>query len=151
MCQSEYSNCPTKNNSGNENNYTNNSNNKRKGNRKQNRIKGIITEKRKEKRVFILGDSILKHVNGCEITKKLDNCKVYVKSFSGGKLKYMEAYAQSTIRTNSDCKVIHVGTNDLSSKKESTEVSSAIVDLALKLKSDTFQILVSHLTTRNDL
>ena len=115
-------------------------------------LKESLQKNGKKKRVFILGDSILKHINGYEITKKLDNCKVYVKSFSGGKIKCMEDYAQSTIRTNSDCKVIHVlSSNDLSSKKESTEVSSAIVDLALKLKSDTFQILVSHLTTLNDL
>ena len=30
----------------------------------------------KGKRVLILGDSILKRVNGYEITKKLDICKV---------------------------------------------------------------------------
>ena len=35
-------------------------------------------------------------------------------------------------------------------KKESAEISSAIVDLALKLKSDTCQVSVSNLTTRND-
>ena len=41
-------------------------------------------------------------------------------------------------------------------KKESAEISSAIVELALKLKSNTFsfsfqcQISVSNLTTRND-
>ena len=45
---------------------------------------------------------------------------------------------------------IHVGTNDLSSKKESAEISSNIVDLALKLKSDTCQVSVSNLTAGND-
>ena len=35
-------------------------------------------------------------------------------------------------------------------KKESPEISSAIVDLALQLKSDTCQVSVSNLTTRND-
>ena len=62
----------------------------------------------------------------------------------------MEDYAQPTIRTNPDHIVTHVRTNDLSLKKESAEISSAIVDLALKLKSDTCQVLVSNLTTRND-
>ena len=37
-----------------------------------------------------------------------------------------------------------------SSKKESPEISSVIVDLALQLKSDTCQVSVSNLTTRND-
>lgn len=35
-------------------------------------------------------------------------------------------------------KIIHVATNDFTSKKESTEISSNIKDLALKLKPDTF-------------
>ena len=89
-------------------------------------------------------------MNDYEITKKLDICKVYVKSFSGAKKKCMEDYAQPTLRTNPDHIVILVGTNDLSSKKESAEISSVIVDLALKLKSDTCQVSVSNLATRND-
>ena len=139
LCQLESSNCPSRNNSGNE---------KETGNKTE--FKESSQKSGMEKRVFILGESILKHVNGYEITKKLDNCKVYVKSFSGAKIKCMEDYAQPAIRTNPDHIVIHVGTNDLSSKKESAEISSAIVYLALKLKSDTCQVSVSKLTTRND-
>ena len=89
-------------------------------------------------------------MNGCEIKKKLDNCKVYMKSFSGEKIKNMEDYAQPTIRTNQGHIVIRVGTKDLSSKKESVENSSAIADLPLKLKSETCQVSVLNLTTRND-
>ena len=62
----------------------------------------------------------------------------------------MEDYVQSTIRTRPDHIVIHVATNNLPSKKDSAEISSDIVGLALKLKSDTCQILVSNLATRND-
>ena len=61
-------------------------------------------------------------------------------------MKCMEDYAQPTIRTNSDGIVTHVGTNDLLSKKESAEISSAIVDLALKLKSSICQVSISNLT-----
>ena len=31
-----------------------------------------------EKRAFIVGDSIIKHINGYEISGKLENCKVFV-------------------------------------------------------------------------
>ena len=62
----------------------------------------------------------------------------------------MEDYAQPTIRTRPDHIVIHVATNNLPSKKDSAEISSDIVGLALKLISDTCQILVSNLATRND-
>ena len=67
----------------------------------------------------------------------------------------MADYAQPAIRTNPDHIVIHVGTNDLSSEEEPPEIPSAIVETeisfpALKLKSDTCQVSVSNLTTRND-
>ena len=62
----------------------------------------------------------------------------------------MEDYVQPTIRTRPDHIVIHVATNNLPLKKDSAEISSDIVGLALKLKSGTCQILVSNLATRND-
>ena len=73
-----------------------------------------------------------------------------MKSFPEAKIKCVEDYAQPTIRTNPDHILIHPGTNDLSSKKQSPELSSAIVDLALKLKSGTCQVSFSNLTTRKD-
>ena len=45
-------------------------------------------------------------MNGYEIKKKLDNCKVYAKSFSGVKIKCMEDYAQPAIRINPDNAII---------------------------------------------
>ena len=40
----------------------------------------------KQKSVIILGDSMIKHVNDWEISRKLQgNCKVCVKHFSGAK------------------------------------------------------------------
>ena len=36
-----------------------------------------------KKKVFILGDSIIKHVISYSLSKSLDNCKVYLKDFAG--------------------------------------------------------------------
>ena len=36
-----------------------------------------------KKNVIILGDSVIKHVNGYDIARKLNTCKVFVKHFSG--------------------------------------------------------------------
>ena len=45
----------------------------------------------KQKSVTILGDSMIKHVNGWEISQKLQgNCKVYAKHFSEAKTKCMK-------------------------------------------------------------
>ena len=35
-------------------------------------------ERKDKKNVIILGDSVIKHVNGYDIARKLDKCKVYV-------------------------------------------------------------------------
>ena len=41
------------------------------------------------KRVILLGDSMLKSVNGWEMSRKATNCKFSIKSFSGAKVKDM--------------------------------------------------------------
>ena len=37
-----------------------------------------------------MGDSIVKHVRGYELSRKLEHCKVYVKSLSRAKVICME-------------------------------------------------------------
>ena len=43
----------------------------------------VISEK---DNIVIFGDSMIKHVNGYDMSKKLKHCKVYIKSFSGSKV-----------------------------------------------------------------
>ena len=50
---------------------------------------------------------------------------------------------------NPNHRVIYLGTNNLPSNKESTDISSEIANLALKLNSETCQVSNSNLTTRN--
>ena len=45
--------------------------------------KNIELKTKKENSVIILGASIVKYVNGWEISKRLTQCKVYVKRFPG--------------------------------------------------------------------
>ena len=59
LCQTESSNCPSKKNSGNEINYANNSYNKEKETGNKTELKESSKKNEKEKRVFVLGDSIL--------------------------------------------------------------------------------------------
>ena len=46
----------------------------------------VNSPKQNTKRVYILGDSIIKHVNGYTISSSLGNCKVYVKDFPGARV-----------------------------------------------------------------
>ena len=90
----------------------------------------------------ILGDSIVKHVNGWEIAKKLPNCKVYAKSFSGAKVRCMKDYLKPSLRQNPDHVVLHVGTNDLDSDKDPELIAKSIVDLASTVKKDTCEVTI---------
>ena len=55
-----------------------------------------------KKKVFILGDSIIKHVKSYSLSKSLDNCKVYVKDFPGVRFRCMKDYVRRTTRENPD-------------------------------------------------
>ena len=55
-----------------------------------NHVKSSDTNTDVSDRIFIMGDSIVKHVRGYELSRKVENCKVYVKSFSGAKAMCME-------------------------------------------------------------
>ena len=71
----------------------------------------------KNKRVFILGDSIVRHINGYDISCQIENCRVYVKGFPGAKTECMKNYAQPTTRKNPDHLLTHIGTNDLRTRR----------------------------------
>ena len=47
--------------------------------------------------IYIIGDSILKHAQGYEISKSLEICKTFVKSFSGAKIRDMPDYVKPTL------------------------------------------------------
>ena len=51
-----------------------------------------------KKKVFILGDNIIKHAKSYSLSKSLDNCKVYVKDFPGARVRCMQDYVRPTIR-----------------------------------------------------
>ena len=52
------------------------------GDHKNDKLKG----EKNEKSIFLVGDSMVKHLNGWEMSKKLNtNWKVFVKTFSGAK------------------------------------------------------------------
>ena len=69
--------------------------------------------------MLILGDSIVKYINVFDISRQIENCRVYVKGFPGAKTECLKDYAQATTRENTDHILIHVhvGTNDLPTRR----------------------------------
>ena len=85
-----------------------------------------------------------------KLPKKLPNCKVYAKSFSGAKVRCMKDYLKPSLRQNRDHVVLHVGTNDLDSDKDPELIAKSIVDLASTVKKDTCEVTISNIVVRND-
>ena len=105
--------------------------------------------------MIILGDSIVKHLNGCEILWKLpSNCEVYVANFPDVKTKSMKDYLKPSLCENHNHFIVHVGTNDLKSKQSPERIVTLITDLVASLKMRTtmlvFQILLYALINRTE-
>ena len=103
-----------------------------------------------KKKVFILGDSIIKHVKSYSLSKSLDNCKVYVKDFPGARVRCMKDYVRPTIRENPDHIILHVGTNDLTTNIPIEKVAESIINLTSSLKWNSCSVVMSSIAVRND-
>ena len=100
--------------------------------------------------MFVLGDSIIKHVKNYSLSKSLGNCKVYVKDFPGARVRCMQDYVRPTIRENPNHIILHVGTNDLTTNIPTEKVAESIIDLASSLKSNSCSVAISNINARND-
>ena len=47
-------------------------------------------------RLFKMSDNIVKHIKGYKLSRKVENYKVYAKSFLGAKMLHMEDYVKPT-------------------------------------------------------
>ena len=86
----------------------------------------VVNEKKK---VFVLGDSMVKHIQGWDITKKLENKhKVYNRQFAGSKVICMNEYVKPCIRENNPYHIIfHVKTNDIPTSKDPLSIASKLL------------------------
>ena len=64
----------------------------------------------------------------------MENCKVFVKSFSGTNVRCMEDYKQSTLRETPSHVILHVGTHDVTTKQDPQQIDKSIINLSVKIK-----------------
>ena len=99
------------NNNNNNNNNENNSSNKNSTNNKDNVINVIspLPSQNSKETLFILGDSMVKNLNGFLLTRKLNHkCLVKVRPFSSAKVRCMYDYVKPTVRDfNPDHIILH--------------------------------------------
>ena len=94
-------------------------------------------------------NSTVKHVRGYELSRKVPNCKVHVKSFSRAKVMTMEDYVKTTLREMNTHFILHVRTNDVPTKKASEQTAENIVNLDIKFKK-VCDVSISGIIARND-
>ena len=101
---------------------------------------------------YILGDSIVKKLNGYLLTRKIKHKHLAkVRSFSGSKISCMTDHVKPTLRDiNPDHIIVHASTNDLRTENTASQIAKATIDLATSLKNDDNTVTVSGIVPRLD-
>jgi hypothetical protein len=78
------------------------------------------------------------------------NERIYVRSFPGATVEDLEDHVKPTMRHSPDLIVLHAGTNNLRSEMPAKRIAENIMKLALEIKSDTNDVMLSSLICRSD-
>ena len=113
------------------------------------KISGEVGGKKKRSTI-ILGDSMLKDIEQQKLRKGLNNKeRIFVKHFSGATVEDMKNYVIPSKKYENDLVILHVGTNDLRDKA-ATEIVKEIVELAIDVKTEKNDIMISGIIPRRD-
>ena len=91
---------------------------------------------------------MFKNINGPSYSN--NESKVFVKSISGAKTKFMKSYMVSTVELEPDAVVINCGTNDLRRQEQPEEITHEIANLASSIKSIKNEVVLSGIIHRKD-
>ena len=100
---------------------------KKKDKEEKNKPKGSNSPTEKSK-IYILGDSMIKKLNGYFLTKKVRH-KYLIKerSFSGAKVSCMVDHVKPTLRDDKpDHIILQAGTNDLRTEKKASQIAKSM-------------------------
>ena len=103
----------------------------------------------KKQLVFIAGDSIIRHVQGWDLST--NDKHVAVKSFSGARIADMDDYLRTLLRKKPDEIILHVGTNNIRNVSPRS-MAEGIVNLVTQTQHDspTTHLTISPLLPRSD-
>ena len=93
---------------------------------------------------------MIKNQKSWEMSKKLKNTNVYVRHFTGAKVRCMKNHIKPTLREKPDHIVLHVGTNDLVSDRPPDLIAKPIVNVASSMKNENHDVSVPNIITRAD-
>ena len=85
------------------------------------------------------------------MSRKATKTKFSIKSFSRAKIKDINDYIKPALREDPNHFILHIGTNDVTNASKSEElIAEEILELALKIKSETHIISISNVIVRRD-
>ena len=102
--------------------------------------------------IFIMGDSMVKKLNGYLLTKKIKH-KVIVKvrPFTTAKVSCMKDHVKPTVRDiNPQQIILHVGTNNLKTERTASQTAKSMIHLSISLKKNGNMIPASGIVPRLD-
>ena len=118
------------------------------GNSNGKRMKETSGEVVQNRRVYIIGDSMIKGIKHWKMQSK--DTKVVVRSFAGAKVRQMKHYAKPAEEDNPSLYILHLGTNDLKDNKSAVVITDEVTSLARSLKKDNNEVTVSDICPRGD-
>ncbi len=102
-----------------------------------------------KKKVFIIGDSMLKQIKRQDINYHLHDTITHIKTFPGATSEDMKSYIEPTLNSKPDEVILHCGTNDLR-HEEPQEIAQRIAEIAQKISARGQKATVSGLIRRTD-
>ena len=99
-----------------------------------------------------MGNSVVKKLNGYLLTKKIKHRGIVeVRPFATAKGSCMQDHVKPIIRDiNPQQIILHVGTNDLKTKRTASQIAESIIDLSISLKKNGNMVAVSGIVPRLD-
>ena len=106
----------------------------------------------RKKSVNIVGESMVKEVNGFELSKTMKHkYSIRVIFHPSAKTSCINDRVKTVIRNQeADHIILDTGTNDLSSEKTPVQICSDIVNLAMSIKDKDIKVIISEIVGRND-
>ena len=100
------------------------------------------------KKTFIVGDSILKHVEGWRLNKRMKST-VSVRSIPGSSTNGMAHHVKGCLEDISpDTVILHHGTSDMNIDNTSVKIATNKVNLASTIQSEKSKIFISGMIIR---
>ena len=124
-------------------------------NSKERPLQDQIMTKQKKKKVIIIGDSMIKKIDGYLLTSSINHkYLVKVRPFLAAKSVDMLDYVKPIQTIQRDLEpeayAIHIGTNNLNTDNTPNEIFSEMLRLIKELKTDKNKVVVSTIIPRGD-